>query len=158
MGTSRINDWLQIFASLSVLAGLVFLALEIRQSNQISIATTEIAVREAYGSSNESVYTNPAFAALLVKARTTDADFSETELEMLDYFFGRMMNIWGGTEEAYANQMVSRKTYEKAFDDMNWTIRAYPGMRPLFQDYVNSYPSSSESELVQELVQYLENN
>ena len=156
MGTSRLNEWLQILTSLGVLAGIIFLALEIQQANRIAIATTEITVREAFGSSNESVYTNSETAALLAKARSADAEFSDAEREMLDYFFSRMMNIWGGIEEAYANEMVSRATFDLAIDDMKWTIDAYPGMRSLFEGRGEIYPSTSESILVREMIQYLE--
>ncbi len=156
MGTSRLSEWLQILASLGVLVGLIFLALEIQQANRIAIATTEITVREAWGSSNETVYTNPETAALLAKARSADAEFSDAEREMLDYFVARLTNIWDGIEEAYANEMVSRVTFDNAIADMKWTINAYPSMRSFFEDWVEIYPSSSESELAREMIRYLE--
>lgn len=155
MGTSRVNEWLQILASLGVLAGLVFLAVEIQQSNRIAIASTEITLRESWGSSNETVYTNPVTAALLAKARHADADFSDAELEMLAYFLGRIMNIWRGVDKAYAQEMVTRDTFNTAIEHMKWTIDTYPGMRPQFEDHVNAYPSMADSELARELMQYL---
>ena len=54
-------------ANLGVIAGILFLAYEIRLSNQIAVATTEIALRESYGSGNETVYGNPAIAEILFK-------------------------------------------------------------------------------------------
>ncbi len=156
MDTSRLNERLQILALLGVLAGLIFLALEIQQANRIAIATTEITVREGWGSVNETIFTNPETAALLAKARIADAEFSDAEREMLDAFAARMMNIWSGIEEAHANEMVSSVTFDKAIEDMKWHIDAYPGMRSLFEDYLEAYPSASESKLIRELVQYLE--
>ena len=156
MDSNKLNKWLAVGANIGVLAGLVFLALEIRQSNRIAIATTEITVRESFGSSNETVYTNPEFAALLAKARKADAAFSDAEHEMLDYFISRMMNIWIQIDRAYANGMVSKTTLGVAIEDMKWTIDTYPSLRSMFDEWADTYPSSSETELARELVQYLE--
>ena len=156
MGSTRLSEWLHILASLGVLVGLIFLALEIRQANRIAIATTEITVREAYGSSNENIYTNPEIAALLAKARSTDVEFSDAEQEMLFYFISRMMNTWRGIEKAYINEMVARETFNTAIEDMKWTVETYPISRSILKRWVETYPSASESELIQEVIQLLE--
>lgn len=156
MSTSKFNERLQILASLSVLAGLVFLALEIRQANRIAIATTEITVRESFASSNESVYTNPEIAALLAKARHADAMFTEAEHEMLDYWLGRMTNIWIQIDRAYSNGMVSEATLDVAIDDMKWTSQAYPALRSKIEDWANTYTSNSDTRMYQEIQRILD--
>lgn len=156
MDADRLNRWLSLGANVGVLVGLVFLVLEIQQANRIAIATTEITVRDAWGRLNETIYINPETAAFLAKARIADSEFSEAEREMLDAFAARLTNIWSGIEEAHANKMVSRVTFDKAIEDMKWHIDAYPGMRPFLRDYVETYHSTSESELVRELIQHLE--
>lgn len=156
MDTDRLNRWLTLGANVGVLVGLFILVLEIQQNNRIGTATLEVAVREAFGSANESVYTNPETAALLAKAKTADAEFSDAEREMLDYYFGRHLNIYTGIEEAYANEMISKKTFDKALEDLQWTLNWYPGMRPIFEAYVEAYPSSADSEMIQAINRYLE--
>ena len=155
MVTSSLNDRLQILASLAVLIGLIFVALEIRQSNHIAIATTEISVRDAYGSSNETVYSNPEFAALLAKARDSEAKFSDAEQEMLEYWLARMLNIWISSEKAYNNEMISKETFDLAMDDMKWTIDTYPSLRPSLQTWSDDYPTSAKTELGREMMRYL---
>ena len=156
MDSDRINRWLFLGANVGVLVGLIFLALEIQQANRIAIATTEITVRESWGSLNETIYTNPETAALLAKARIADAEFSDAEREMLDAYVSRLTNTWDGIQEAYANEMVSRVTFDTAIEDMKWTIDTYPGMRSFFEDSVETYPSSAETELTREMIRYLE--
>ena len=156
MPRDKRRDAIETVGIVAIIASLLFLAFEIRQTNRIAIATTEITVREAFGSSNETVYTNPETAALLAKARSADAEFSDAEREMLDYFVARLTNIWEGIEEAYANEMVSRVTFDKAIEDMKWHIDTYPGMRSFFEDWVEVYPSSAETELIREMIRYLE--
>ena len=157
MKTSHLNERLQILASFGVLIGLIFLGLEIRQSNRIAVAATEISVREGYGSSNETAYTNPEVAALLAKARNADAEFSDVEIEMVDYFTGRLLNIWISSEKAYANEMVSEATLQLAIEAMKWTIDTYPSFRPFFEEWALAYPSSAGTQLANEMREYLRN-
>ncbi len=156
MGTSRLNEWLQILATLGVLVGIIFLALEIQQANRIAIATTEITVREAWGSVNETINSNLQTSELLAKARIADVEFSDAEREMLDAFTARLTNTWDGIEEAYANEMVSRVTFDTAIEDMKWHIDTYPSMRSFFEAQIETYPSSAETELNREMIRYLE--
>ena len=112
MNADRVNRWLTLGANIGVLIGLIILALEIQQANRIAITSTELTVREAWGSVNETIYTNPQTSALLAKARFADAEFSDAEREMLVAFTARMMNIWEGIEEAYDNEMISTSRRE----------------------------------------------
>lgn len=75
---------------------------------------------------------------------------------MLFYFISRMMNTWRGIEKAYINEMVARETFDTAIEDMKWTIETYPSTRSILERWVENYPSSSESELVREVIQFLE--
>ncbi len=134
MDTDRLNKWLSLVANLGVIAGIVFLAYEIRLSNQIALATTELTLRESYGSANESVYENPAIAEVLHKARNTDSEFSGAESQMAEYYIARMFNTWVGIELAYDNGMASRETLEAAFADMRWTYDYYPALRHAWRD------------------------
>ena len=92
MDNNGLNKWLTLVANLGVIAGIVFLAYEIRLSNQIAVSTTEVALRESYGSSNETVYTSPEIAEVLYKARDPDAELSGPERLMGEYYIARMFN------------------------------------------------------------------
>lgn len=156
VNTSKVNEWLHIVGNLGVLGGLVFLALEIRQTNRIAIATAEITVRESFASSNESVYANPEIAALLARARQADAEFSDTELVMLDYWLSRMTNIWIQIDRAYSNGMVSEATFAVAIADMKWTIDEYPALRSYVEEWADTYHSNSDTRLYQAVKQHLD--
>jgi len=156
LDSKRLNTWITVGANVAVLIGIVFLIIEIRQSNRIAMAATEISVRESFGSSNETVYTNPEFAALLAKARKADAAFTDAEQEMLDYWVARMMNIWMQIDRAYTHEMVVRESLDMAIEDMKWTIDTYPALRSNFEDWPNYYPSSNRTALMQELAQHLD--
>jgi hypothetical protein len=79
MDMDRANRWLTFGANVGVIAGTLFLAVEIRQSNRIAIASIEIDVRSSFASINESIYLDSNFAELLVKIGDADAELTPAE-------------------------------------------------------------------------------
>lgn len=147
MSTDQLNKWLTLVANIGVIAGIAFLAFEIRQSNQIALATNEIAIRDSYGSLNELLAGNPDIAAILAKARDPDSTFTGTEREMAESFIARMFNIWMATERAYDQGMASRTLLEIALDDLRWHYDTFPGFRDLIRENVAIYSTNKDTEV-----------
>ncbi len=147
MHTERVNQWLTLLANLGVLVGIVFLAAEVRQSNRIAIATTEISVRDQFRSNNELVLANDAIAELLVKAADANAEFSYAETEQLYAYLFILINTWKSIEIANENGMLPRATFDVVFDDIHVVLQDYPALRPIARSWVVSYPSEADSKL-----------
>ena len=158
MSPNHLNKWLALVANFGVIAGIIFLALEIRQSNRIAIASTEIAIRESWAALNESIYENAEIAEIIFKARNSDAVFSGPQKEMADSYVARMFNTWNAIERAYANGMVPESTLGEAKEDIKWAIDTYPSFRPYFQDNVETYTSIEESEIAKTVIRVLESH
>jgi len=79
MEIDRLNRWLTFLANIGVIAGLVFLVLEIQQSNRIAVAATEIEVRNSFSSINASIYTDPELSRLMVRLVDIDVDLALDE-------------------------------------------------------------------------------
>jgi len=145
--TERVNNWLTLFANLGVLVGIVFLAVEVRQSNRIAVATTEISVREQFRSNNEAVLANDAIAELLVKAADVNAELSDVETEKLFAYLFASINTWKSIEIAYENGMLPRATFDVVLDDIRAVLQDYPAVRPLAQSWIDSYQSEADSKI-----------
>ena len=61
MKLTKLNDWLTLAANIGVIAGIVFLAMEINQSNKVTIAATY----QARISEIENSYQNTALSDYL---------------------------------------------------------------------------------------------
>lgn len=46
-------------ANIGVIAGIIFLVLEIQQSNRLVLVNAEYALRDSWGTINEAIYSNP---------------------------------------------------------------------------------------------------
>ena len=142
LNTEAANRWLALFANVSVLAGIVFLALEVRQANRIAIASTEMSVWGTYVSLNQMPLENEGVAALLVKASDRNAEFTSEENEKLASYLYSFIDTWYAIEIAYDNGMVSDTTEAVVRADIRNLLHSYPALGPLMRDFLNLYPEA----------------
>ena len=85
MQSSKLNDRLQILASVGVLVGLVIVAYEIRETNRIAF---DQMVYESTASfmTWELIQTNPDVARVIIKAREDEEPLSRVEAQILSGF------------------------------------------------------------------------
>ena len=147
MDADSVNKWLTLLANIGVLVGIIFLALEIQQSNRIALATTEISVRSQYKTNNELILANDAVAELLVKAYDANAEFSDAEIEKLYAFWFAHINTWMSIEIAYKNGLLPRATFELAIEDVPSILLSYPALQPIARDSVATFRSGADSQV-----------
>jgi len=80
-----LGQTITILANLGVIAGIVFLGVELRQNNELMEAQARSNVSERLIGLAEALYQNPELAAALTKSRN-DQDLSDVEEEMLYAF------------------------------------------------------------------------
>ena len=130
-----------------VVITLLYLARQIRQSNRIAIASTEIGIRNAFGSINESVYSNPTVAELFAKVSNPDAQLTPAEDVQVLNIVLRFLNSWLAIETAYINGMVPRETYDLIEDNIRIVLDLYPGTLATWRQAVKGFPALSEKEV-----------
>ena len=144
MDTEQLNKWLSFLANIGVLAGILFLALEIRQSNRIALATAEMSIRDHYLVHNQMVVTDDRVAELLVRAEDPDAEFSAVETTRLDAYIYMNANTWRAIEIAYSNGLLPPETFKIIDGEINGILRWYPGLRPIMQQFVEDLPTQDD--------------
>ena len=147
MEIDRLNKWLTLVANLGVLAGLLFLAFEIRQSNRIAIASNELEVRNSYTEHNRSVYTNRDLVELFAKMQDPSSELTEVEAATVYWFALNSSNIWTAVETGYKNGVLPRSTFNEVEDDIRAQVKYWPAYRPILRDLLDDYPAASDSEV-----------
>jgi hypothetical protein len=100
MRTEQLNSWLTLAANLAVLAGIIFLAIEISQNTdmmrtQINQSRAELAMNEA-----ESLYNSDYIPGLVTKIRQGDAVSAE-ERERYRHLFRAFNRNWDNQLRQY---------------------------------------------------------
>ena len=67
MPRDKRKDAIEAAGIVAVIASLLFLAFEVRQTNRIAVASIEIGLRNGYSEINRGVYSDNGIAELLVK-------------------------------------------------------------------------------------------
>jgi cytochrome bd-type quinol oxidase subunit 2 len=156
LNSENLNKWITLLANIGVLVGLVFLAVEVRQSNRIAIAATEMSVRDKFISLNENVLSNDSVAALLAKATDANAEFSDLEDQKLYAYLYAFINTWISIEMAYTNGVVPQKTFDIVEEDIRNMLSDYPALGRFMGTAVGAFPSVADSHVYMAMKQALE--
>ena len=138
-----------------VIATLVYLARQIRQSNQIALASTEITVRDNLNAVNDIIYSETGVAELLIKASDSHADLSDVESLKLNHLILRGLNQWLSIETAFDNRMVTPATHNMIYEDMRGFLAAHPAIRPICRQAIDNYPAMARSKVFEHMNQLL---
>ncbi len=90
MDTRKLNDWVQIAATIGVIAGLVLVAYEIRVSNRLGFEQANADRMDRWTTINEVALSTGA-VELLIRAREGD-ELSRVETERLNQFESVVLN------------------------------------------------------------------
>jgi len=143
-----LNEWLAVATNLAVIIGIVFLAIEIRQNNQLLRAEAVSALLETRMVRNQEVFSNQSIALLLAKNERNE-QLTDDDLIRLQAGFSRTLMGWqrdfflyeeGLLSESYirTNLAVMKETLSPNavgtythFDlwDQGWKVLAAPTYR-----------------------------
>lgn len=133
------KDIAEIVGVIAVIASLLFLGFEIRQSNQIARSTITYELASNVSEINQTVWSSPEIAALHVRVRDPGYEPSESEAEMLRAEARRYMNLWGAVEIAYRNGHQTREQLDIMLDDVEAVVHRFPAMRGIWLGELNRY-------------------
>ena len=89
MDTDRLNRWLTLVANVAVVAGIIFLGLELRQNNELLQFEVESIYFQNRVWGMEQSIENPEFGVLVFKARNGD-ELDEFEAYQVRGFYRRI--------------------------------------------------------------------
>jgi hypothetical protein len=147
MDMDRNNRWLTFVANVAVIVGIIFLAIEIQQSNRIAIAAAEIDVRNGLAAGNQAKYLDSDFAELMVKVGDSDAELTPADEWRVYQYIIEGLNVWLAIETAHTNGMLPQETYGIMEDDIRADMRGFPKTIPLYRQAYDNYPSLSTTEV-----------
>ena len=155
MDSDRLNRWLTLAANLGVIAGIVFFALEVRQTRDAVLGTTYLARASAQEEWGKYIADSDHVAKLITSYR--DSDFSElpsvdqTRLySLVEAAFHRMDGIYyqyelGLLTDEYYETTFSRmmSVWVPRWKDTGLLDRGWIVPRPSFQAEIDKYVAES---------------
>ncbi len=149
MDIDRLNQWLNLAASVGVIIGLIFLIVEINQSNRIASYAAEHSRRNQFIELNTVRIEN---AEIFAKLQSGDVELSPPERAQALMMARQMTNTWKDAEAAYKHGLLSDETFNTALKDIKVTLKESPGSIPFFAYLVDAYELADESSLVSQVL------
>lgn len=114
------RQFVEFIGVASLIGSLIFVALELRQSNRIAITAAESDIRSAVRENRSLVAENSELAAIIAKSSNSDAELSPVEVLQLENYSQARFNIFTQVNAAYTNGLLtdySLEIYKKSISD-----------------------------------------
>ena len=119
MDSAKISDWLQVVGMFGVIASLIFVGLEMRQ-------TQRIALSEAYQTRTEIERANimdsaslPEFRSAIAKLNAgADDELTPEELLVLQWSMASAVTLWENDHFQYVNGYLSEEHWAKTYANL----------------------------------------
>lgn len=159
MKLTTLNDWLTLTANVGVLVGILFLSLEIRQSNRIAVNASAAEFRTQAQDINRSVFELAGDDQFIGKLLNLDAQLTDVELARATMFARSFLNLWAYADASYKNGLVDDLVYQASIADIDIIFDEFPGALPSFSYLAEAYDVrelAQDSEIWRELIDQLE--
>ena len=93
MKTKTIKSWITLIANLGVVAGLVFVGLEVQQNTTQIRADASNSINEALSVLNSAIYNDPVFADIVVRGEKSYSSLTETEQRQFEAYVYDRVNL-----------------------------------------------------------------
>lgn len=91
MNREKLSEWVHLLANVGVVAGLVFLAFELRQNNQLLKLEAQTTLTENLQNGWDQLSSDPELVALFIKDRNGQALSEVEEFRLNAYWMGMLM-------------------------------------------------------------------
>ena len=132
----------EIAGALAVVASLLYVAGQIRQSNRLSASESGFAFIAESNRCLEWAST-PEMIDLLAKLRS-ETELTPHEEIRTEIFVELLVNSWWGAETSYTNGIMDQDTYRTLTEDVKRYLATYPRLREYFRQLMNHFSGPSK--------------
>ncbi len=145
MEAERLNQWLNLAATLGVIAGIAFLIVELNQTNRIARYTAEIGWRSQAIEINSS---RIEYSETYAKLQADEAELTPSERAQALMMARQLFNFWINAESAYDLGLISDRSFESTLTDISVSLEEAPGLVPSFAYLLDAYKMDTETSIV----------
>jgi len=138
----------EIVGAAAVLATLVYLAAQVRKSNELARFNATKEIVNQFNDLNRMAISDASLRQVLMKTGDLNTDESEQV-----YNFGMMFcNVWISIQIAYDNDQLDEETYRACAKDVSIELNRWPNFRPALERWLSNYPEHKQREIMQPIV------
>jgi hypothetical protein len=152
MRNSYLREIVEIVGIISIVASLLLVAWEIRQSNRIATAKIEMQLAQGFKEMSISRATEPAFAKLFPKLSSPGSHLvTATEASQLNGLASHVMQLYFAAQIAHDNGLLSAQRLDMYRLDLQLRLDRLPGLHSALLEIYDSSPEMSAMPVFQPL-------
>ena len=136
MNFEGLNKWTALVANISVLIGIIFLIVELNQSNSIANRDSQTQISALGFEINRTTLENPNFSSLRAKLRTKNVELNAQEVEEAFGWATVQINFWSLVAVSYNTGLLSEAMHQAQINGAIRLLNRYPGLRPFVQSEI----------------------
>ena len=136
MNSQKLNDWLQIVGLFGVIGSLVFVGLQLRQTQAIALSQTYQNRTASTIDMNVGVMNSPAALSGVAKIyKNQFDDLTMPEAVALEYLIGNLLTLLENNQLQYQAGFLSQEHWDKSLDELKCLLTV-----PLFREVATNWP------------------
>jgi hypothetical protein len=141
MKNSHLREVVEIVGVISIVASLLLVAWEIRESNRIATAEIEMELAHSFNEMNMIRATTPDFAKLYPKMSAPGSHLvTATEDSQLRGLAWHYVNLYFVSQVAHNHGLLDARRLETYRLDLQQTLDRFPGLHPAFLQIYDAFP------------------
>ena len=128
----------EMLGAILVIVSLIYLALELRQSNQIARFTAARELMTRFNEINSILLKDQSLREILAKKEKLTDD----EEEKLYVFADFIMDVWISVQEARNNELIKEEVYLGMTKDVEIVLSRWPKIRHPIELWLSRYPEA----------------
>lgn len=141
MKNSHLREVVEIVGVISIVASLLLVAWEIRQSSRIATAEIEMRLAHEFNAMNMRRATTPDFAKLFPKMSAPGSHLvTATEESQLRGLAWHFVNLYFVAQIAHDNGLIDTRRLDTYRLDLQQTLQRYPGLHPALLQIYDAFP------------------
>lgn len=139
----------------SVVGGLLLVALELRQTNKIARAQVVMELAYGFNEINSTRFRDPEFARLIMLIEDPQGrQISELDKSRMTGLAYQIHNYMWAAQTAYDNDLLRREDLDHYRDDLAGTYVAWPGLVPALISIYESQPGKRDAYVFEPLAEW----
>ena len=150
------RELVEIVGVVAIVAGLILVASELRQSNRIAAAQAEQQISENFNALNKARATDSEFAKLFPKLEDPDSHLiTATDASQIRGIAMHLSDAQWAVHRAYKKELISRQVLESYISDFAYTLERWPGIRSDLVDMYQNHDWMRQSAVYRPIAEYI---
>ena len=138
----------EIIGVLSIVASMLLLASEVRQSNQITRAEVELSIADLHNQLNLMMATDADFAKLYAKTRNPESHLlTATDLVQIDGLAWHSLNTYRMAQTAFDHALMDQETLNSYKADIAWLMESNPALAKKYIEILGQFETLQNDEV-----------